>query len=863
MPSNLKEYDAKRNFDITSEPKGKIVKSDTSKLVFCVQKHDATRLHYDFRLELDGVLKSWAVTKGPSFDPHDKRLSVQVEDHPYDYRTFEGVIPPNQYGSGPVLLWDEGTWTPVNDPHEGLKKGHLTFMMDGKRLKGEWALIRMRRRPGDKHDNWLLVKASDEYALSAKDMKTYLDRENTSVRTGRTIDEIRGDKKSKQWGSSRPPKPETKATPASRARAKAQSSKPVSASSGNMPGVEALMKSYASPQLATLVEHPPAGAGWVHELKYDGYRLMAFIADGKAVLRTRGGLDWTSKFQKLADELATLNVTSAVLDGEAVVMDDRGVTNFSMLKNALSNNDQDAMHLFLFDLIHLDGRDYVKEPLNVRKEALLTILKDAERAHLHYSDHMESDEAMLPKVCELGGEGIISKRIEATYKFSRSKDWLKSKCGQEQEFVIGGFVPASDNPKAIGSLHLGFYRGGKLSHAGKVGTGFNNKTAKQIFDLLTPLARDTMPFEDNKPKGERNVVWVEPKTLCQVAFWEWTPDRHIRHASFKGLREDKKAADVVQELPDSMPEPAAGPKKPAKTKSKAGSDDEALVLDGIKITHPDRVMFPDSGVTKGELAQYYHDAMDYVMPLISGRPISVIRFPGDITGEAFFQRNPMKGVSEEVQAVTFNYKDVKRTYFYVDSANGLMSLVQMGAIEFHPWGVKASDVHHPDQLIFDLDPAEDVPFEAVKLSALDMNQRFTNMGLESFVRTTGGKGLHVIVPITPHIGWEEAKDWAREFCEQMVKDVPDAYIANMSKAKRPGKIFLDFFRNDYTATAVSAFVVRGRKGAPVAVPLDWSEVEGLDSAAHWNIRNIRERFTKRTRELIDAQRNCQQLLPNL
>lgn len=843
MAVKLKDYNKKRNFKITSEPQGKIGKNKGKKLVFCVQKHDATRLHYDFRLELDGVLKSWAVTKGPSFNPQDKRLAVHVEDHPYDYRTFEGVIPEGQYGGGPVMLWDEGTWEPVNDPHEGMKKGHLTFMLYGHRMNGEWALIRMKGRPGEKRDNWLLVKADkDEFVQTEEQSTLYLDENNTSVKTGRTMEEINGGK-AKQRGKAKkvPPKPS----------AATKEKSVISRKS-----LDALGKSYPEVQLATLVEHPPMGKDWWHEIKYDGYRILALIDNGNVRIRTRGGLDWTEKFQGIADELAQLKIKSAVLDGEAVVLDEKGASNFSKLKEALSENNQADIHAFFFDLLHLDGKDYHTKPLSERKPVLDKLLnKQAKLTHLHISEHLDDSENLLPMVCKLGAEGIVSKRVDASYKFKRSKDWLKSKCGQEQEFVIGGFMPSSEDSKAIGSLHLGFYRNGKLSYAGKVGTGYTRKLAKELYNLLKPLQRKTMPFTDNMPKGERNAVWVEPEQIGQVAFWEWTPDRHIRHASFKGLREDKTPKQVTREKAKKTPH-----KKSKKIRAADNKQGE-LTLDNVTISHPGRIMFPDVKITKGQVAQYYHDAMDYVLPFLEKRPVSVIRFPGDINGEAFFQRNPMKGVSADVQPVTFDYKDVKRTYFYIDTPEGLMSLVQMGTIEFHPWGVHVKDVHHPDQIIFDLDPAPDVPFDAVKLAALDMRQRLKKMKLESFVRTTGGKGLHVTVPIKPNVPWADAKEWAREFCERMVEDVPDAYVATMTKAKRGGKIFLDFFRNDYTATAVSPFVIRGRKGAPMAMPVEWKELDNLKSASQFTIKNARERMNARTRKLIEAQLNCNQKLP--
>lgn len=811
----LSKYHQKRNFDITAEPRGKAVKSKKN-LRFVIQLHEATRTHYDFRLEWNGVMKSWAVAKGPSYNPADKRLAIRTEDHPIEYNEFEGVIPDKQYGAGPVMIWDEGTWQPESDPEKMEKKGHITFTIHGTRMKGQWHLVRMHTK--DKRENWLLIKGKDKKALSQNKAAAFLKRETTSIISGRTMKEIL----SAGQGNTNRKKPVAKKAAAS---------------------INALLKKYSKPELATLVESPPSGENWVHEIKYDGYRLLAFIANGEVLLRTRGLKDWTRKFGPLANSLAALKVQSAVLDLEACVLDKRGRTDFSLLQEALSQGKPEQIEGFVFDLLYLDGVDYTKTPLLKRKSLLANLLKKT-KPPLRYSEHYESMPDLLPRACKIGAEGLVSKRKDSLYRGLRTDEWVKSKCGLEQEFVIGGFMSAKDHAKAVGAVLLGYYKNGKLVYAGKVGTGFTRQTAKDTYKKLSALKTGKNPFSEKPPRGLRPYVFIEPKILCEVSFAEWTADGHIRHGSFKGLREDKNPKEVKEEKPVKV---KAAKKKRAKT-----GDISFL---GIKITHPDREVFPGTGITKGDIAAYYDKVAPLMLPFVKGRLISLLRCTDGIEGQCFFQRNPMRGMGNHIKSKKLTHKGKSHEYLYIDDAAGLMQLVQMGTIEFHGWQSRLDLKGRPDQIIFDLDPAEDVPFEAVKLAAEDVRIRLKKLKLQSFARLSGGKGIHVVVPIEPEYGWDDVKEFSRNFAEQMAHDVPTAYVANMSKARRQGKIFIDFFRNDFSSTAIVPFSIRARKDAPLAWPISWADLKNQTSASAFKLGSIKQTDIKK------AQKEAGDFLP--
>lgn len=842
MANLLSKYHEKRDFDLTAEPKGRSGTKSGKKLKFVIQLHEATRTHYDLRLEWHGVMKSWAVTRGPSYNPADKRLAVRVEDHPMEYNKFEGVIPEKQYGAGSVMIWDEGVWIPDGDPEKMDKKGHISFHIEGSRMHGHWNLVRMNRE--GKRENWLLIKGKDDYALTGAKNENFLKKENTSAVTGRSMKEILAAGHGNTAKKSA--KPEKK--PATKKTAKKSTATP-----------SALMKKYESPELATLVDDTPYGDDWVHEIKYDGYRLMAFMKGGSVTLRTRGGKDWTGKFQPLADAIGKLKADDAVLDLEACVLDENGRTSFSLLKEALSDETPEKIDGWVFDILHLDGEDLTGLPLLERKEKLAKLLKNA-KSPLHYSDHFESAPDLLTKACKIGAEGLISKRRDSTYQHRRTKDWVKSKCGLEQEFVIGGFMPAKDYDKAVGALLLGYYKNKKFTYAGKIGTGFTRKLAKDIYNQLIKLKTDKSPFPVQIPRGRRGYVFVKPEMLCEISFLEWTPDGHIRHGSFKGLREDKNPKAVQEEIPLDVEEVEEKPKRKKNVSKKAAKSSGSLEIDGVTITHPEREVYPGTGITKGDVAEYYQSVAAHMLPYMKGRLISLLRCTDGMKGECFFQRNPMKGMGDHIKPKSVQHNGKKYEYIYVEDETGLLQLAQMSTFEFHGWQGKVKDNGKADQVIFDLDPDDAVPFEAVKLAAEDVRRRLKKRGLTSFARISGGKGIHIVAPIKAEHTLEKVKEFAREIAQEMQTDMPDVYVATMTKAKRKGKIFVDFFRNDFSATAIIPFSLRAREGAPIAWPVSWPDLEKIKSANAITLANVTPALIKKAAKITGVFQKTNQRL---
>lgn len=814
----LREYKRKRDFKKTPEPPAEKPASREG-FSYLIQKHDATRLHYDLRLELDGVLLSWAVTKGPSYDPADKRLAVRTEDHPLSYGSFEGIIPEGQYGGGTVMLWDRGTWEPTFDPHAGLKKGHLAFVLHGERLKGAWDLVRMHNR--EKKENWLLIKKKDKEARSNGAASDFLDSQTASVKTGRSMEEIAAD------------------APAIEAKPKSDHA------------LRELMKKFPEVQLATLVEKPPEGDQWLHEIKFDGYRLLGFVADGAARLITRNGNDWTRKFPGIYASVAHLKAKTVVMDMEAVVLDSEGKSSFQAMQQALGEGgDPGSVQAYVFDLLFVDGKDLTGKPLTARKEALKKLLaKSHDDRYLHYSDHVVGKGSeMLQKSCSMGLEGIVSKLADSPYQMGRQNSWLKSKCIKRQEFVIIGYTAARSGPRAIGALHLGYNDKGRMKYAGKVGTGFGMEDALKLYGRLSEL-KTSKPAVADLPRGvARGATWVKPELLCEVAFTEWTEDGHIRHPSFQGLREDKKPQQVTMEKPAGLPN-TNGPKRSA----------GPLELSGVTISHADRVIFQDVGVTKGQLAEFYAAAAPCMLKDIADHPVTLLRCPEGMAGECFYQRNPRLGLGHDVKTFRWKHKGKSYEYLYVEDEKGLIELAQMGVIEVHPWGARVDHIDYPDRLIFDLDPDEKVPFEAVKLAAKDLRKRLERRSLESFLKCTGGKGLHVTVPLAEKDKWEDVKEFCAGIAGEMVRDVPAAYIATMTKKKRSGKIFVDYFRNDYTATAIADFSVRARPGAPVAMPLEWRELDKLRSANQFTLADALKHL--KTKPPSEERYSARQKLP--
>ncbi|MBO9671098.1 MAG: DNA ligase D [Sphingobium sp.] len=819
----LATYNEKRDFARTPEPAGKAESSPSGNL-FIVQKHEATRLHWDFRLELDGVLKSWAVTKGPSPDPDDKRLAVRTEDHPLSYAQFEGTIPKGEYGGGTVMLWDKGTWAPIEGKSaKDLEKGHLHFRLDGERMKGEWLLIRLRPRPGEgKRENWLLRKIDDAHAGVGD---TLVETALTSVLTGRTMAEIASDKRGTQSLSGKKGA-DFVAVMEKAARHNARAAKPTSRTKAKT----AAPPRFETPQLATLVDHVPAGNGWMHEIKFDGYRALAAVSGKDVAIYTRSGLDWTDKFNPLIKELRGLDLPSCLIDGEIVAYGKDGNPDFSALQGVLkrghgSQKPLDLLAFHAFDLLRLNGEDLKPLPNIERKERLEALLANA-APPIHVADHViGAGEKLFAAMCSAGQEGIISKRIDAPYRGERTRNWVKVKCTLRQEFVILGWSKSNTKIRPFRSLLLGQRESGKMVYKGKVGTGFDTDTLGMMARKMAPLARDKPPAEVPRTEA-RGAQWLEPQLVAEIAFAEFTADGHVRHGSFIGLREDKEATSVTPEKAEAAPQ----------------SQDDA-----IAITHPDRVIF-EGGHTKGELADYYRAVGGLMLPFAANRPVSLVRCPQGRAKRCFFQKHDSGTFGGHVHHVPIVEKDGgAEDYLYISDTDGILSCVQMGTIEFHGWGAKVEDVERPDRMIFDLDPDEGLDFDDVKQGARDIRKRLADLGLVTFAMLSGGKGIHVVAPLTPGHDWETHKDFSKRFAEALSIAEPDRYVANMSKAKRKGRIFIDYLRNQRGSTAVLPYSARARAGAPVAVPIAWDELDDMQNAHPWSIADA-EMLLARSRD---------------
>lgn len=803
--AKLETYRTKRDFTVTSEPQGETATGPGNR--FVVQKHDARRLHYDFRLELDGVLKSWAVTRGPSSVPGEKRLAVAVEDHPLDYGDFEGIIPKREYGGGTVIIWDRGTWTPEGDPRKGLEKGHLDFSLASEKLGGRWHLVRMKPKPREKRENWLLIKGDDAEARDAKAPDILAERPE-SLKSGRETEAVAA-KPEAVWSSIEP-------LPAPPAGPKA------------IPGArKAALPAFVEPALASLAPKPPGGARWVHEIKFDGYRLQARIDAGKVRLTTRGGLDWTDKFgDTLQEALAALPVTTALIDGELVVEADTGASDFSAMQADISEGRTDRFVYYAFDLLHLDGFDLRGLPLSQRKSLLAQRLGGAHGRIRFSADFDESGDIVLRHACRLSLEGVVSKRADAPYRSGRGKTWVKSKCTARQECVIGGYVPSTTLPKAIGSLVMGVFENDQLRHVGRVGTGYTATLAMHLFQRLAPLAAAKSPFADRLGATEsRNVVFVRPELVAEVEFRGWTGDGNLRHAAFRGLRDDKPASQVVRETPPGKTPPAPRPQKRT-----------------VPLTHPDRLYWPDAGVTKAGLADYYADLWPRIAPFIVGRPLALLRAPSGLGGQMFFQKHAWNGANRRIARVPDPKEPRGQPLLAIEDLNGLIALVQSGVLEIHPWGSTLADWEHPDTLVMDLDPGEGVPWSAVTAAALETRDRLADLGLAAFLKTSGGKGLHVVVPLKPKADWIATKAFAKTLAETMASENSDAFVTTIAKSKRRRKILVDYLRNQRGATAVAPYSSRARPGAPVSMPLAWDELSPAVGPAYFTVENAGARL---------------------
>lgn len=804
-PKTLAEYRRKRDFARTAEPSGR-EKADTGGHSFVVQKHAASHLHYDFRLEMDGVLKSWAVAKGPSVDPAVKRLAIETEDHPLAYGDFEGTIPEDQYGGGTVMVWDRGTWEPTEDEHKGLKAGRLKFALHGAKMKGLWALVRMKRRPQDRNANWLLIKDKDEQAAPGDPDK--LLRKDKSAKTARTLEAIA--KGSEVWQSNRADKS------GKRAAAGATRTK-TPRSHGKAP------PAFIAPQLATRVDAPPDDGGWLHEIKFDGYRLLCRIDGHDIRFLTRHDKDWTEKFPALAESFRTLGVSNAYIDGEAVIFDAKGRSDFGALQNWFKTPAGREATFCAFDLLYLDGEDLRKQPLTARKEKLRALIEKAKPPLIIYSDHqIGQGEAFFAAAKGLGVEGIISKRAAGPYISDRTKDWLKIKRIERQEFVIGGFVPSSTGAAAVGALLMGEYRDGKLAYAGKVGTGYTQASARDLFKRLAKLKAPKPAFAAVPTDAKRGAVWTKPQLVAEVEFGAWTADRILRHAAFIGLREDKTAREVTPER--------VLPVKKITGNKKESSD----LVGGVRISHPERVIYAKEHITKLDVARYYEAVAEVMLPHVADRPLALVRCPEGLNAACFFQKHAGMGLPDSVREEQAG----KDRVLVIDSAEGLVSLVQRGVLEIHCWGSHLATVEQPDLIVLDFDPDPEVPWKQVVAAAVTMREQLAALKLTSFVKTTGGKGLHVVLPVAPQLEWDAIKQFARALATRFAERDPQRYLINMSKTQRKGRIFIDYLRNGRGATAVAPYSTRARAGGQIATPLSWQELENGAVPADFTIATV-------------------------
>lgn len=858
----LKTYRQKRDFRRTAEPSGDApVRRAAPGLRYLIQKHDATRLHYDLRLEHDGVLKSWAVTRGPSLDPDEKRLAVRTEDHPFDYGDFEGTIPKGEYGGGTVMLWDEGTWEvadPGEDAGEALRAGKLKFILHGERLKGAWMLVRIKnnRDRKSKAENWLLFKERDGFATRERTPIT--ERALTSARTGRSMEEIA--QGHVEWSSGG-----RQITGEDTSEAKKRAPRP--SNFRRLPEPK-----FVAPQMATLSEAPPEGEAWVHEIKYDGYRAIASVAGGAVRIFTRNGLDWTDRFAGVVQALADLPCAAALLDGEIVVLDERGRSDFGALQRTLADGKGGGLVYYLFDLLELDGESLRNRPLTERKEKLAALLVDGPKAGpLLYSDHVAgSGSAIFAKAKEMGLEGIVSKRADSHYRPGRGKTWLKVKTGLGDEFVVVGWEASEVKEKRFAALLLASREDGVLTYRGKVGSGFGRREQEQLWPELERLAAGKPAVEvPAEFMRQAKVGYVRPELVVEVAFRGISSDNLLRQASFKGLRRDKTAAEI-----DTAPDPAIPPPGPDEGSGapkerkrtiiltiERDKDGNAIEIEGVKVTNPNRVLFPGRKITKKKLIQYYLGIADRILPHVANRPLSLVRCPRGQEGDCFFQKHASPGFPAEFKPITIREKDGSDVYLYIEDRRGLIAAVQMGALELHIWGSHVATLEQPDRLVFDFDPDEDIPFEAVKAGAREMRERLGAIGLTSFCMTTGGKGLHVVVPLTPHHNWDDIRAFAEALARTMAADDPSRYLAEMSKAKRKGRIFIDYLRNGRGATAIGPFSSRAKPGAPVAWPIGWPALARLENARPATVENAADLLKRQRTDPWKGYFEADQVLP--
>lgn len=790
MTEKLNEYNQKRNFERTFEPLGKTEDSEEY-LKFVVQHHMARSNHYDLRLEWMGVLLSWAVPKGPTYNTHDKRLAVKVEDHPLEYRNFEGTIPKGEYGGGVVMLWDEGFWEPYGNVEDGLHKGELKFILNGKRLKGKWALIRLKAKAGEKSDNWLLLKEKDEHTKIDSGISQF----TTSIRTGRTMSEIEKGEDEKMMKN-----------PFSKADA----------------------------QLAKLVNKVPEDQDWLYELKYDGYRIMAFVEGNSARLITRNGNDYAKQFYVIVDTLIEFAAGRAmVLDGEMVITDSLGKTDFQALQNYTKNPGKQSLTYIVFDILALDGKDLREYPLVERKDILQTLMKNAPKK-LYFSGYIRGNgNESFAAASETGMEGIVGKKVYSVYSGTRNGDWIKLKCDKRQEFVIGGYTLSDKKTKGVSSLLLGVYEGQELVYAGRAGTGISQNDMRILEEKFKNLKRMDSSFSfAPKPRTNETITWLEPSLVAEIKFAEWTKENLLRQASFKGLRTDKNPKDVKRENPEDEKQIQSSE---IKVEKNVELNTNNLIIEGVKITNPEKVIFDEPVITKADVVQYYEKVSQRMLPYVNHRVLSIVRCPKGVSQTCFYKKHPGSESKGVITVPVTNSNGETEEYFYIEEVPGLISEVQMGTLEFHTWGSRVEELERPDMMVFDLDPDEGMELSRIRQGVRDIKDILTELSLNSYLKTSGGKGYHIVVPLKPMADWNTFHDFARRVAEVMEQKWPDRYTSNVRKAKRSGKIFIDWIRNGRGATSIAPYSIRARKGAKVSMPIEWDELDtvppdGIDMA---------------------------------
>ena len=816
----LAKYRAKRNFDVTAEP-AQGGEANEAARAFVIQKHWASHLHYDFRLELDGAMKSWAVPKGPSYDPAVKRMAVQVEDHPIAYNQFEGQIPKGQYGAGKVIIWDEGTWAPVGDPADGYRRGHLKFDLHGVKMRGRWALIRMKGKDTDKQAPWLLVKDRDDYARDDSEYSVVDEQPDSVV-------------------------PLRKASGKSTAKSKATGAAEPATDTGSprLPGEAADSPKLLKPQLATLVEGVPDPApDWLYEMKFDGYRLMARVDDGDVQLFTRNGHDWGPKLPHLVQAFRRLPVQNAWIDGEIVMLADNGAPSFQALQNAFDGERTGGIVFYAFDLPYVAGRDLRHEPLRVRRGLLTQLMDAVEDDALRFSEAFDAAPAdLVASACKMGLEGIIAKRLSSPYVSRRSDSWIKLKCARRQEFVIVGYTDPKGTRVGLGALLLAYHADdGKLVYAGKVGTGFDDQGLAALQQRLGRL--ETSQAAVKVPGSSRGTHWVRPELVAEVSFGEWTGAGHVRHPVFRGLRNDKPASAITKEIAVNADAVKSDSKTGKPTPAKAVKTAKAAGKSpaGGKLSHPERVIDPSTGLTKLDLARYYALVAPLLLAHLKARPVSFLRAPDGIQGEWFFQKHleaPMPGV----KALPASLDPGHAPLVEVPTAQAILSAVQMNVVEFHTWNAVKTAIAKPDRMLFDLDPGEGVPWKSVQRAAHLVHVMLNEIGLQSWLKTSGGKGLHIVVPLRRQYDWDTVKAFSQAIVQHLAKTLPQLFVAKSGPKNRVGKIFADYLRNGFGATTVAAWSARARPGMGVSVPLSWDELGDVPASDKWTIATIHTRL---------------------